>query len=125
MQFGRSGRSLSRLALPALALSVVGCCAFLWWCDGGPPDGFRVEQLEPDLQQRVPIGASRDDAEAWFASRGLSPSGIVDDRGHDIGLESVVRFGGCGIPAEIQVFVYFDGDGRVKERFVRRVDFWP
>jgi hypothetical protein len=67
-----SDRWLRPVVLVFLGVMLVGCC--------GCPLGLvldyragqaRAEDLERDLGQNLPVGSTREQARAWFASRGI------------------------------------------------------
>src|SRR4051812_44464802 len=70
-------RKLLLVIIGSLAIAVGSYCLERLQPKNGPPDGYRVEQLEPDLKRSVPLGASRSEAAAWFAAHRLSPSKIM------------------------------------------------
>jgi hypothetical protein len=120
------------LSTSAIALAFLSCCGcptydaviVPWWGD------VRAKQLQVDLDDRLPDGSSREQAEAWFASHGLTEYGI------DYGDQ--VRAPKNGEPAEgvrcgmwgritvssvlertsINITVSFDDNGKVKGRSV-------
>ena len=112
----------------------------LFSCCGCPPyymflvpwlDDIRVKRLKADLEERLPNGSTREQAEAWFAARGLT------DRGVDYG--DMVRVPKDGEPRsgvwsgmwgtitlrtfpmreEIHIELHFDDNGKVRARSVR------
>lgn len=85
-----------------------------------PLNGIRVERLEADLNDRLPDGSAREQAEAWFASHGIQCWQVVDDGGRPVVLGATIPNDGLLESAEIRIQVSFGPDGRVCERLIDR-----
>jgi hypothetical protein len=96
----------------------------VWWCDlflGRAVDRGSDEQWEADLNERLPKGSSWEQAHEWFASHGLEASYIADSNKGRVGLMSVIPNYTLLQPGEIQIFLYFDDSGKLRERVIRRI----
>ena len=115
-------RSRTRLILlAAVVAGVFAGCGGLTYFSVNPKNGIRVGRLEADLHERLPEGSSWAEAEAWFASHGVKPGGIVDSGGRRIGLMTIIPNDTLVESAEVQIFLYFDDTGKLRERIIRRV----
>ena len=112
----------SRLFLVGTALlGILLSCGGLWFFADKPKNGIRVEQLEDDLRKRLPIGSTWKEAEGWFASHGIKPGAISELGGRKIGLGSTIPNDSLLDSAEIRIELYFNEDGRLRERIIYRV----
>ncbi len=108
-------------AAAVLGLAVLGCSACLIAFGDRPFNGVRVERLEADLNERLPNGSSRADAEAWFARHAVQPGDIFDATNNSkIGLTGTVPNNSLISNAEIRIELYFSADGKLKDRVVYR-----
>jgi hypothetical protein len=80
---------------------------------------IRAERLKTDLQEQLPDGSTREQAEAWFATRGLETSDLMNmaDR-RRCGLHATIIAGTSLYYQEIHVYVYLDDNGKVRAREV-------
>lgn len=86
-----------------------------------PKSGIRVERLEADLNERLPDGSSWEQAEAWFASHGIQPHGIITSSDNQkVGLGAIVPNDSFLQSAEIRIYVYFGPAGRLTKRSIYR-----
>jgi hypothetical protein len=84
-------------------------------------NGVWVGQLEEDLNKRLPDGSTWEQAEAWFASHDLKPSGIYDDNhNRKIGMWDCMPNDSFLSRAQIVIEVYFSPEGRLNKRLIRR-----
>src|SRR5262245_31068346 len=78
----------------------------------------RVYLWEADLQRNLPVGSSREQAEAWFTARGLQASpyclGIARDIKPGHILSASVPDNDWLMDATIFIQVEFDDEGRVR-----------
>jgi len=109
-----------------LAIMVAAITASVACCGGGlvhvvftPVNEFRVEVLEADLKKRLPLGSSRDQAKAWFASHNIRTEGIFDNNG-EVGLAAHFPNGSRLLEAYIVIELYFGDDGRLREQIIYR-----
>jgi hypothetical protein len=105
-----------------LVVVILACCSGLLIVVDRPKNGITVEWLEADLDARLPIGSSSEEAEAWFASHNLKPYGIY--RGAECQLVALVT----SLPndslldsAVIIISLSFTPEGRLEKRSVNRV----
>jgi hypothetical protein len=118
-----SSRRKSRLGVYVIAAVVVGlvaCCGGLALFGDRPTNGIRVEQLEADLNERLPDGSTWEEAEAWFASHGFKTRAIGEKGGRKIGLGTRIPNDSLLESAEIRVELYFSPEGRLKKRVIYR-----
>jgi hypothetical protein len=102
-------------------LALLACCAGLDHLAGAPKNGIRIEQLEREIQAELPLGSTRGEAEAWFASQGIEPNEIVSMEDHrPIGLSASIPNDSWLEKATIRIELYFDANNRLKDRIVYR-----
>jgi hypothetical protein len=109
----------------ALLVGVLASCGGLVYFSFKPLNGIWVRRLEADLNKRLPDRSTWEEAQAWFASHGLRPFTIRDLHGRTIGLGVMIPHNTLLDTADIQIYVYFDEQGYVRERIVRRGGFFP
>jgi hypothetical protein len=109
------------MLLIAAVAGLFALCGGLAYVAVTPKNGIRVEQLEAELRERLPEGSSWQHAEEWFASHGIKPGYILDASGRSVGLTTTIPNNTLLESAEIQIFLYFDDRGRLRERVVRRL----
>lgn len=111
----------------ALAALVVFVCVGLAYLAVRPTNGIWVGQLEAELNRDLPDGSTEEEARAWCISRGFFTSGLRPNPNDTV---SQSQFAG-GVMAlvpnetlledgQIQIFIYFDRQGRVCKRDIRR-----
>lgn len=115
----RRGKPL-RWFLVAAAVGLFACCGGLALFGDRPKNGIRVERLEADLNERLPDGSTWELAEAWFASHGLRPNGIIEMSGRRIGLMANIPNDSLLESAEIRIELYFSPEGRLNHRVIYR-----
>ncbi|MDY3561866.1 hypothetical protein R5W23_003294 [Gemmata sp. JC673] len=103
-----------------LGLCVVAGGTWLVFCGDEPKNGIRVEQLEADLNERLPDGSTWAQAEAWFASHGIEATVGTDPEGRKISLHAQIRNDSFLESAEIRIDLDFSSDGRIRERSIYR-----
>jgi hypothetical protein len=108
-----------------LILAVVSlpflCCGGFEFLVRFPTNGTLVERLEADLNERVPLGSTWEQAEAWFASYNMQPGGIYDEANRKIGIVALISNDSFLQRAQIEIYLHFDPEGRLRERSIRRV----
>ncbi|MDB5307549.1 MAG: hypothetical protein JWO38_1751 [Gemmataceae bacterium] len=112
---GSRGRRTGLIMAAMLAIGLFGCCGGIALFGARPENGIRVEQLEADLRANVPLGSSREQAEAWITAHGFTPEGISDKSGRRVGLAAMIPNDSLLDSAEIRLYIYFDDTGRVRE----------
>jgi hypothetical protein len=114
-------RRQSRLRLfIAAVVGILGCCGVLSYLATRPTNGIRVQQLEAEIKERLPLGSSREQVEGWFASHRITPQDVCDLDGRKIGLGVVIPNSTWLETAEIQVWFYFDQAGRLEKAIIDR-----
>lgn len=103
-----------------LVFGVIACCGGLFWLRDRPTNGVYVDRLEADLNERLPDGSSREQAEAWFASHGIKPWGIVELDGREVGLSTKIPNDTLLESAVIWIELYFSPEGRLEKRVIYR-----
>jgi hypothetical protein len=96
------------------------CCGALIYFWERPLNGIRVEQLEADLEERLPVGSSWELAEEWFASHEFKTYGIVDSVGRRDGLMAIIPNNTILRPGEIHIELYFDANRKLRKRVIYR-----
>jgi hypothetical protein len=83
----------------------------------------RVEALEQDLRDRLPIGSTREQVQDWFASHGITYGDTVDSAtGKRDGYCATMPNDSWVESAEIRISFEFDDRGRLtKFRIIRFV----
>jgi hypothetical protein len=120
-----SGAIKERLGVSGYLLvgvAILACLAGILFVGDQPKNGIRVEQLEADLNQQLPLGSSWEEAEAWFAARGLKASGIY--RGAEcrrVGLIAAVPNDTFLEKAHIVISLSFCPEGRLEKYEVARI----
>lgn len=117
---GQKRRFRTRL-IAAVSVGLFGCCGGLLAFGDRPHNGIRVENLEKDLNERLPDGSTWDEAEAWFAAHGIKPHSIsrVSD-GNKVGLGATVPNNSFVNSAEIRIALFFNAQSRLEKRIVYR-----
>lgn len=108
------------LVLPAFAAVALGICTGLWHLAYVPRSGIRVEQLEADLRQQLPLGSPREKVEACFTSRGIKASIMMAADGRELGLAASIPNNSFAEAADIRIIVYFDEHGRLERMDILR-----
>ena len=70
----------------------------------------------------LPIGSTRKEVEAWLTSQGTYQNEIVDEDGRSLGIaaEKTV-YKGFFYNLELQMYFYFDQEGKLYKRWLRVV----
>lgn len=84
------------------------------------PKNIRIEHLEVEIKEQLPLGSPRKMVEAWFASHEIEPMDISDLSGRRIGLGTAIPNDGLFEEAEIRIEFYFDSDDRLRKAVVYR-----
>jgi hypothetical protein len=114
-------RPRTRLVLFAgVAIGLFCCCGGLAFFGDRPINGIRVEELEADLNERLPDGSTHEQAEQWFSSHGFEPWDIVEIGGRRIGLGATIPNDSWANHAEIEIELYFTAEGRLHTRVIYR-----
>jgi hypothetical protein len=100
-----------------LGCGVVGRYVAHQWHERG-----RVHRLEADLNARLPLGSSWEQAETWFASHGIQPDDIVELGSRTrIGLGATIENNFTLLePAEILIYLYFSKEGKLTSKSIER-----
>ena len=86
-----------------------------------PKNGVLVWRLEADLNEKLPEGSTWEQAEAWFASHGIQPGGIVEGKtGRKAGLGAIIPNDSLSGWAEIRIELYFSPEGRLEKKSIYR-----
>ena len=116
----RKGRTALFLFTSA-AITIIGCCGGLVAFWDWPSNGIRVEQLEAELNDQLPDGSTWEQAEAWFASRGIKTYEIGEGAPwRASGFSATIPNGNLLISADIEIELYFTPDRRLRHRVIER-----
>lgn len=91
-----------------------------------PTNGIWEWQLKADLERQLPDGSTWDEADAWFAARGIPTSRICQHSSGSpqdkdvVGLYALVPNDSPIENAEIRIALFFDSNGRLYKRDVYR-----
>jgi hypothetical protein len=113
----------NRWAILASLVAFLSCCGCPLFFSLVPFNGVLAWRLKADMEKRLPDGSSREQAEAWFASHGFVAGDIVKPDGRRVGLMAIIPSATLIDNGEVQVYVYFDDNGKVRKRIVRRIVF--
>jgi len=107
--------------LVAGIICVIGGCIGVGYLAIRPEGGVTVKQLEAEVKEKLPIGSSRKQVYAWFASHGLYPADIVEiSSGRSVGLGTSMPNNTFLEMAEIRISVYFDSADRLERVHIYR-----
>jgi hypothetical protein len=95
------------------------CSGWVIYYGFRPKNGIKVERLEAELKARLPLGSTREQAEAWFAAHGFQPDQLGQNDqmtclGARIANDSFFE------DAVIGILLCFDAEGRLERRFIYR-----
>jgi hypothetical protein len=115
----------NRWAILVAVVAFFSCCGYpTYYCVVEPWWGeVRVKRWKADLDENLPVGSSREQAEAWFASRGLKPNDLIGPDGRRAGLAATIPDGMPPVNGAIRIELGFDDNGAVRERIVYRVEY--
>jgi hypothetical protein len=107
--------------LTAAVIALFSCCGCPIYFSIVPWNGIRVERLKADLEERLPEGSTREQAEAWFRSNGLETQNLSDlETKRWVGLAATVPNDALFEHAEIVIELYFDDAGKLWKRVIYR-----
>jgi hypothetical protein len=107
------------------AIGLLLCCGGAAYFAVYPLNGIRVDRLEADLNKSLPDGSTWEQADAWFTSHGFRAKRIArkggEEDGRIVGLGAAVPNDTLLDSATIYIQVYFDTEGRLEKRVIKRV----
>lgn len=115
----KRSKQIGLLLAVAGVIGLFSCCGWVALFGDRPKNGIRVEQLEADLNERLPDGSTWEQAEAWFASHGLRP-GVIGWGNQKDGLAATIPNDSLLESAEIRIELYFSPEGRLQKRVIYR-----
>lgn len=110
----------NKLLLVTGAFLLLTGCSVLFLLAHRPNNGIWANELEADLNQRLPDGSTWEEAEAWFAAHGLRPIEIIDVDSSPIGMGVRIPNDSWLDSAEIRIELYFNEKKQLKKRVIYR-----
>lgn len=117
---GASNKRIYRLVWILLVAGLFSCCGGLTLFGDYPTNGIHVDELETDLNARLPIDSTWEQAEEWFASHGFQTYGIGNTDNPRVGLGATVPNNSLLETAEIHIDLFFSPEGLLTERSIYR-----
>jgi hypothetical protein len=111
---------LIRVLLAVAVVDGVACWGIAAYHTFVPWNGIEVEQVRANLDEDLPDGSSWEQAHEWFATHGIKPDYIVESDGRRIGLMKIIPNSSLLENAHICIELYFDDNGKLQKRMVRR-----
>jgi hypothetical protein len=96
--------------------AVIGAAATGLYVASQPKNGIRVEQLEADLHEHLPLGSSREEVLAWYSAHGITElSDLTDTGGGKAGYRASVPNDSWLDRANIEIMCRIDRQGKLTD----------
>lgn len=117
--FAWRGRFWWPLSLAATTL-LIGCCAGLAHFAIRPTNGARVENLEREIKELLPVGSSREQVISWLAFHQFESWDIEERSGRKCGTGTTIPNSSWVQSALIDIEFYFDDRGGLEKIYIER-----
>jgi hypothetical protein len=109
---------------PLLLFLAFGCPFAMWGAIFTPLNGIRLERLEFDMQENLPIGSSREQVQHWLESHSIKFVDIIDlDHNRKGGFSATIPNRSFLLNFDIYIQFYFDQNNRVEKRNITRTGY--
>lgn len=101
---------------------LAGAGVGVWYFGTRPANGIRLENVQADISQTLPVGSTRDEVKAWLAAREFTDTKEITDGGGKVdGIQVTIPNDTWFDQADIVLHIRFDRDWKLRSVIASRL----